>query len=286
MTTRQELLSLAQATLDALAQHNPDALSRAGACRYTENGHDVALGAGLWSSVTDVSSRWVIADPESQQALVFAALREGDVPCLAAFRLRSSTSRVTELEALVSRKGQSSAFAPERWTQLNPLYDLPVPAPDRSDRATLQDAADRYFDGIETDSSTRIPFHENCQRFENGVQTTGNPDFLGGMGCREQFDQKLFAYIESVRARRYPVFDLERGLVGACVFLDVPGTVTHFEFRGRRHELPARIRSPRSVLLFEVFKVIAGSIHQIEAFMVNLPYLTQSGWEVPVDHSR
>jgi hypothetical protein len=287
MNTRQDLLALAHGTLDALVQRRPDTLSLA-ACRYTENGQDVALDAGLWSSVTGVSSRWVIADPESQQALVFAALREADSPCLAAFRLRASTStdRVTELEALVSRKGQSSAFAPERWTQLNPLYDQTVPAAERGDRAALQDAADRYFDGIETDSSTRIPFHASCQRFENGVQTTGNPEFLGGMGCREQFDQKLFAYIESVRARRYPVFDLERGLVGACVFLDVPGTVTHFELRGRRHELPARIRSPRSVLLFEVFKVIAGSIHQIEAFMVNLPYLTRSGWEAPVEQSR
>jgi hypothetical protein len=279
MSTREELQALSRALLDAWVARKPETAALSGSLRYTENGQVVPVGDGLWNTVTSQGFRWIIADTETQQVLGFAVLMEGEAPCLAAFRAHARAGTWTEIEALVSRKGQSSIFAPERLTQLNPLYDQLVPESDRSDRATLRAAADGYFDGIERDDATLVPFHDSCRRFENGALTTSNPEFLGGMSCREQFEQKLFAYIECVRARRYPVIDCARGLVGACVFLDVPGTQKYFEYRGRRHELPAHMRVARSVLLFEVFKVIAGRIHEIQAFMVNLPYLAGSGWE-------
>ena len=59
----------------------------------------------------------------------------------------------------------------------------------------------------------------------------------------------------------------------------MPGTVATIEVNGRTVELPPRMRVPRSVLLFELFKVIGGEIHEIEAFMINVPYATPSGWE-------
>jgi hypothetical protein len=279
MRSRQELLALAHSILDAWVEHQPDAVPRAPSFRYTENGEAMPVGSGLWNSVTSVGFRWVIADTETQQLLAYAVLTEGTAPCLVAFRARADGAACSELEVLVSRKGQSTIFAPEKLTQVDPLYEQVVADSQRSDRKALQAAADGYFDGIERDDATVVPFHESCRRFENGALTTDNPEFLGGMKCREQFEQKLFAYIEAVRARRYPVADLERGLIGACVFLDVPGTVTHFEFRGRRHELPPHMRVPRSVLLFEVFKVIEGQIREIQAFMLNLPYRASSGWE-------
>jgi hypothetical protein len=279
MLSRKELQTLANTVLDAWVERKPEAAPRAPSFRYTENGVDVPLGSGLWSSVTSVGFRWIIADTETQQTLAFAVLMEGEAPCLAAFRMRADGHAIAELETLVSRKGQSSIFAPERVAQLDPLYEQIVPEAQRSDRRTLQAAANGYFDGIEYDDVTRVAFHESCRRFENGALTTSNPEFLRGMGCREQFEQKLFSYIEAVRARRYPVMDVERGLAGACVFLDVPGTQTHFEFGGRRYELPAHMRVPRSVYLFEVFKVVEGNIREIQAFMINLPYLARAGWD-------
>ena len=193
--------------------------------------------------------------------------------------MRVEQTRVTELEALVSRKGQSSAFAPEALLTQPCDYEKLVAVSQRSSRKELQAAADRYFDGIEQNSSADVPFHGDCQRFENGLQTTGNPAFLAGMGCREQLDRRLFAYIEAVRARRYPVFDEERGAVLSCVFLDVPGRVTSFASGGRTIELPARIRAARSVLLFELFKVVAGEIRRIDALMINLALGATSGWD-------
>jgi hypothetical protein len=276
MSSRGELIALADAVLDAWLARNPDAAPCTPSVRYTENGHVVRVGAGLWSSVTSQTFRWIVADPDSRQVLAFAALMEGDAPCLVALRGRAQGQRWVELEALVSRKRQSSIFAPERLTQLDPLYEQPVP---RAERAALQAVADGYFEGLERDDVSLVSFDEACRRFENGALTTGNPDFLGGLGCREQFEQRLFAYIERVRARRYPVIDAERGLVGAIVFLDVPGTTTHLQLHGQLLALPPHMRSPRSVYLFEVFKVSDGRIREIQAFMVNLPYLASSGWD-------
>jgi hypothetical protein len=55
--------------------------------------------------------------------------------------------------------------------------------------------------------------------------------------------------------------------------------VTHFEFSGRSHELPAHMRASRSVLLFEVFEIVADRMREVQALMVNLPCLTRSGWQ-------
>jgi hypothetical protein len=281
MNERTRLLELARATLEAIARREPRAFPGGATCRYTENGRDTSVGAGLWLSAGPVRSQLLIADAERQQAVVFAALEEGDERelILLGLRMRAEQTRVTELEALVSREGQSSAFAPGALLTPPSDYDQPVSVSQRSSRKELQAAADRYFDGIEQNSSAEVPFHADCQRFENGLQTTGNPAFLGGMGCREQLDRSLFAYIEAVRARRYPVFDEERGAVLSCVFLDVPGTVTSFASGGRTIELPARIRAPRSVLLFELFKVVAGEIRRIDALMTNLALGAKSGWD-------
>jgi hypothetical protein len=94
----------------------------------------------------------------------------------------------------------------------------------------------------------------------------------------EQLERKVFAYIAEMRGRRFPIVDVERGAVLAIVFLDVPGTLTHLEVGGRRVELPAHMRQPRSTLLFELFLVESGRIHAIEAFMHNLPFGASSGW--------
>ncbi len=54
-----------------------------------------------------------------------------------------------------------------------------VPPSERSSHEELIEIADGYFETIErNDGTIRTRFHPDCNRVENGVQTTNNPDFV------------------------------------------------------------------------------------------------------------
>jgi len=246
--------------------------------RVTENGSELPLGAGLWKRARAVRARRVFADPDAGQVLIFAVIDQGGELAVVGVRLALAGGELREVESLVTHRGESSIFGPESLLEIGPAEPRNLAQSEGATRDALIRVVDAYFDGIERDSSEGIAFHPDCVRIENGVQTTSNPAVLGGLGVAEQFDRKLFAYIERVRGRRYPLVDSETGQVLAVVFLDVPGTVTAIESGGRRIELPPHVRKPRSTLLFELFRVEAGRIRAIEAFMHNLPYGASSGW--------
>ena len=276
--TRDDLHGFADRVLDALVAREPARIPAASDLRVTENGRELALGAGLWRTAKAVRFRQHVAEPAAGQVAIFAVVDEGGALAVAALRLRVADGRLRELETLASRKGESSIFGPESLAAPNPRLVRELPLAQRGSREALVAAANAYFDAIERDAPAAVEFARDCDRIENGVATTRNPAVLGGMGVAEQLERKVFAYIGAMRARRFPIVDVERGAVLAIVFLDVPGTVTHLEVGGRRVELPAHMRTPRSTLLFELFLVEAGRIHAIEAFMHNLPYGASSGW--------
>jgi hypothetical protein len=277
--TRAQLCALADRYLSALLAREPSRLPVAAKLRCTENGRELPLGEGLWKTARALRARRLFADPQAGQVAIFAVVDDGGALAVVAVRLAVAGGELCEVETLVSHAGESSIFAPESLLVGTPAAARPIDPSARATREELIRVVDSYFEGIERNSSAGVPFAPGCNRIENGLQTTSNPAVLGGLGVAEQFDRKLFAYIERVRARRYPLADGETGQVLAIVFLDVPGTVTSIESGGRRIELPPHFRRPRSTLLFERFEVEAGRIFAIEAFMHNLPYGASSGWE-------
>ncbi|MDD9947543.1 MAG: hypothetical protein OXU20_41265 [Myxococcales bacterium] len=277
--TRNALLNAGHRYLDALAEGAVATLEFTSGALLTQNCQPISIADGLLGRRCPVRYRYLVADPETQQVAVFAVVEEDEALSVFGSRLAFEGGAIREAETLVCRKGESSVFDPKRLVEPNPLFDAPIAEDERQSRHELVDYANRYFDGIELNSAARVPFHVECNRTENGVRTTNRADRPGSMGCAEQFDRGFFGYIESMRERRFPIVDTERGLVWGIAFLDVPGTVTHLDLRdGRRFELPERMRHPRSTLLFELFKVAGGQLREIEAFMVNLPYGTTSGW--------
>jgi hypothetical protein len=276
--TRGELHDLAERYLGALVAREPSRLPLAAGLRCTENGRELPLGEGVWQTARVVRARRIFAAPSDGQALIFAVIDDTGGPAVLAVRLGFDGRELREVETLVSHEGESSIFGPESLLAATPAPERLLGPAERAPRDALIRAVDAYFEGIERDSAAAVPFHPECDRVENGVRTTRNPAFLGGLGAAEQLDRKLFAYIERVRARRYPLADTETGQVLAIVFLDVPGTVTSLAVSGRRIALPPHVRKPRSTLLFERFEVESGRIRAIEAFMHNLPYGASSGW--------
>src|SRR5260370_34086601 len=86
--------------------------------------------------------------------------------------------------------------------------------------------ADNYdCDAIEGDRGKSGAFADDCERHENGIQTTltkepttgmltsGPPSKTYMMTCSDQLDTKIFAYIHKIRPRRVLIVDEQKGLV-------------------------------------------------------------------------
>jgi len=74
--------------VDALVARDPSKLSTATSVVFTENGQRLALGDGLWHTVTGRGGYALrLADVERAQAVLMGTIREADVPTILVVRL-------------------------------------------------------------------------------------------------------------------------------------------------------------------------------------------------------
>ena len=280
--SRNELFGYLVQYFEALTANDPSRLPLSDDVRFTENTKPMKLGEGLWKTASAVKYRYAVVDPLQGQGGVFCTLQEGDDEhlTLLALRLKVVDKKIAEIETIVSRyAGRALAFKPEALVVPNPILTEVVPASERLPRNQLIYVANLYLDGLKKSSAEFIPLHKDCNRLENGLQTTNNPDlgFINSLSCAEQMP--IFTYLTKIRDRRYPIIDEELGLVWCLVMFDVPGTVKTAELPGYGvFELPPRTQIPRSALVAEIFKIRNGQIHYIEAILTGVPLGTGPGW--------
>src|SRR5262249_11180301 len=147
--------------------------------------------------------------------------------------------QITEIEQLVIR----SEMAAQHVDTLTPdaIYSRTVPAAQRASRADLIRIANKYFTGMQqNDGKGDYPFAEDCNRLENGMQTTNAPTPAGQTrpdpktsltysaqwSCMEQFRSGLLHFVTRIRDRRFVVLDEERGIAFAFGFFDHSGGST------------------------------------------------------------
>jgi len=267
--------------LAALAGHRPGDLPFAVDARNTQNEMPVKPGDGIWATITGLKGyRHVLADPRTGEVAAFVSIEEQGEPALATVRLKVSGAQIADSEILIAR---NNGFLNAGQKQVKPVFEAVVPAGKRLSRDKLIAITDTYFEAIEQGDGDVAPFHPQCNRTENGVQTTNNAEFsVPGadskpepMGCHDQIEAGIFNYITEISPRRYHIVDPERGLVFGMFRFRHDGTVT--EARGAdgavRPMVPAAKR-PFDVQVSELFKIEDGQIREIEAVMIELPYRT------------
>jgi hypothetical protein len=158
-----------------------------------------------------------------------------------------------------------------------------LPPAQRLARPRMISLADGYFDTLQLNDGTLFTkFHPNCKRVENGVQTTQNPSFavvpVARLGCEEQFKAGNYRYDTRLRARRFTLVDEERGLVLAAGFIDHAGYLHEYNLTDGT-KVRAPLHRPHSFYLLELFKLRDGSIEQIEANFITVPYNMPSPWD-------
>jgi len=160
-------------------------------------------------------------------------------------------------------------------------------------RAELIATANKYFSGMQqNDGKGDYPFADDCNRIENGGQSTNvatpagetRPDpatatnYSSQWSCREQFESGLLHFVTRIRDRRFVAVDEERGVVFSYVFFDhSAGETRNFMTPDGRH-VTAGPAQPWTWHIAEIFKVANGRLHEIEAVLDRVPYGMNSGW--------
>lgn len=279
------LESHVDAYLSALVAHEPARLPLAEDVRFTENGQALGLDQALWATASgDTDFRLYFTDPLRGRAGLIGLVAEHGNPVFLALRLRIESGEITEIEHIAHRMGTSGFGNPENMTAPKRILTEIVPLGQRTPRADLIAAANSYFSGLdEENTGANVPFHPDCQRIENGRESAGatreGASSMQRRGCAEQFNLGFSTFITDIRERRYPVVDVERGLVYSIVFFDHAGDIDSVEMtNGETLTVGADYRQPRTWMIGELFKVVDGRIVQIEAVLVDVPYGMPSGW--------
>lgn len=281
---RAQLYDLLDQYLAALGARDPGRLTWAADARMSENNVMLEPGDGVWATIDRIGDYQLrFADPVTGHVGYFGTVIEPAEESAFCMRLRADEQgRIAEVEMVIVRDSEHGLVLPGKRFWTKPV--LEADAEVRSSRAELQRLANGYFDTLElNDGTIHTRFSPGCNRVENGVQSTNNPDFpmipLTKLGCEEQFRLGIYRYDDALRARRFPVIDEERGLVLAFGFIDHSGRLGRYQLtNGEWNESP--IRRPHSFYLGEVFKIDHGMIQQIEADFISVPYRMPSPWDV------
>jgi hypothetical protein len=283
MATRDDLYEVLDRFREALAAREPGRIVWAPALRYSENNVALEPGDGVWNTLTALGEYDLrFADASHGQVALFTSVEETDAVSPCAIRLGLRNGAIAECEIVVARnKDEGFPFLGQTFDD-KPAMLAEVPAAERSSREELVRIANGYFETIErNDGTIRTRFHPHCNRVENGVQTTNNPDFplpIARLGCEAQFALGWYRYDDALRARRFPLVDIERGIVLAYGFIDHSGRLGEYTLTdGTPASSP--VRRPHSYYLAEAFKIRDGAIEQVEAVFHTVPYKMPSPWE-------
>jgi hypothetical protein len=314
---RECIIGITKTYLSALVAHDPSAAPLAENIAFVENVTKMKPGEGLWKSAVSVPSSFAIYVPDEKNqtagfmgmmtymavppappaapgaspkkgAAAAATSEKTEQPVLVALRLKIKGGKITEAEHLLA--GITGNNMNTLKTPRSGLVTA-VPEGQRKGHDELIKIGASYYDALDDNDGTLMPFAADCERHENGMITAGanagaGPNNAGtgsiARDCAGQLSSKVMTYIGPIENRRVfsadPVTGLVMGLshfrhpmkTGPYEVINTNGTKTMFEMKFAPFDLPAA----------HIFKIGAdGKVHEIEAMGFMAPYNAPTGWE-------
>jgi len=311
---RSCLIQTAENYLRALVAHDPSSVPLADDVAFVENITRKSPGEGLWESAVAAPSSFAIYVPdETNQSVGFlgmmsrlaappapqeasaeerarfeASAPRSEQPVLVAIRLRLEDGVIVEAEHLVT--GVRDAFTANLAKPRSGLVSE-VPPGSRKSHAELIEIGASYYDALDDNDGTLMPFAPDCLRQENGMITAGagagaGPNNAGtgqiARDCAGQLSSNVMAYIDRIENRRVFAADPVTGLVMGLSHFRHPMDSGPYEVTtiDGKKEMREMSFAPFDLPAAHVFKIGAdGLVHEIEAMGFMAPYNSPTGWE-------
>ena len=262
----------------AMVRHNAASLKQARVVRFTENDVELPFGKeGMWATATSVAPTGLVAaDTQTGNVAWVGTAEENGKPVYFGVRLAIRDKAIAEAETIVVRNtGLPAPFADVTKVVHDPTFNEILPPEQRRSRERLRAVADGYFNTVElNDGNVFTPFDPDCGRLENGILTTAASAGSAGAispGCEAQFKLGIYRINKRIRERRYPIIDVERGVVVATGFFDHANEFDRYKLTDGR-EMKTALKWPNSISLIEAFRVRDSKIHRIEAIFTYVPH--------------
>jgi len=175
--TRASLQATVDKYLDALQKGNPSLMPLTPKATYMENRNEVLIGQGIWQAPLAVDFSRSLLDVETCQTFTEIAHTSSEHPYLIGTRLRVEDNKISEIESLVADEDDWLFNAADYLKYSSQeKWDI-LPPEKRSDRQTLLDAANAYYDTFGDYSNfSKVPWGTPCARLEGGMYTNRNND--------------------------------------------------------------------------------------------------------------
>ncbi len=289
------LIAVTDTYLNALAAHDPAAAPLADDVAFVENVTPMAPGEGLWATTTQGPTTFSIHVPDTalQQAGWMGMLESDDAPVLVAIRLKLEDGLIVEAEHIAAPITSEASLARLETPRAGLVSEIPEES--RLPHDELGEIGLSYYDALDDNDGSLMPFADDCQRHENGMVTAG-PEAGGGPNadpdrapvarlCAPQLDSQSFVYIDRIENRRLVAADPVTGLAMGFShfrhpFDNLPYTVTHTDGSTSERNSENMPYDPFDMPAAHVFKIGAdGMVHEIEANGIVVPYQSPTGWE-------
>lgn len=305
---RDCLLKLTDNYVASFAKHSTNGLPLESAVAIVENVKPIKPGEGLWKSVQSGPTQFQVhvPDPVNETAGWLGIVQVDGKPTMVAVRLKlDKDGKIAEAEHLYSAV---NGPALKNIDKTRPGLTSEVPEANRKSHDDLIRIGASYYDALDDNDGTKMPFAADCERHENGMITAG-PNAGGGPpgakppahptphDCAGQISAGVFQYIKTIGNRRVFAADPVTGLVMGLSQFHHPMDFTSYPVKAadgtvvqtKRDEGMFKTLKPFDLPAAHVFKVGAdGKVHEIEAMGFLAPLDAPSGWEnepAPANHN-
>jgi len=274
------LLALADRTVAAVAAKDYRSLPWADPVRFTENNVPLQIGDAWWGSTgSGIGPKaFAMADTVSGDAIWVGTIWDHDEPSFGIVRIHAPDGKIADVELIAARLRWPIPFGEPRSFSLSPRMTQAVSVADQRSRERLIDLADGYLATKQRNNGTLLAnFAPGCEMIENGVTISSAEGEIEprAKDCASVFRAGLFAPVERIRDRRFPLVDLARGLVLAISVQDLPARAPSFQTTDGK-TVALKRQYPMSRLVAELVKIEGDRVIRSEGVAASLPYYMPS----------